>query len=224
MDKINPEITQKFLEEIKNQPSVIIDVEGLKIKTAPNVFPPRSNFSESSEKLHELFGSLNGLRVLDVGTGTGVQAIQAAKSGAKEVVALDINPDAVACAKENIKLNNVADNIKIIESDLFSGLNNSEQFNFIIANLPVTDFPLEGKAEAALYDPEYKVHKKFLSEAKTYLSDDGAIVLTHINFKGKGDFEEFEDMIKEFGYSVEKYIEIDNSGYSWRLYRIKLSS
>ena len=85
MKKINPIISQKFLNEIKNQKEEIVDIEGIKIRTRKNVFPPASNFSRSSEKLHTIFGDLTDQIVLDVGTGTGVQAIQAAKAGAKSV-------------------------------------------------------------------------------------------------------------------------------------------
>ncbi|MEG2950785.1 MAG: 50S ribosomal protein L11 methyltransferase, partial [Clostridia bacterium] len=42
-----------------------------------------------------------GMRVMDVGTGSGILAIAAAKLGAKEVLAIDIDPDAVKVAKEN---------------------------------------------------------------------------------------------------------------------------
>jgi release factor glutamine methyltransferase len=219
----NPLISQQFIEEIKNQTSEIIDIDGVKIKTCKNVFPPRSNFSESSEKLHEVFGGLEGLRVLDLGTGTGIQAIQAIRYGAQSVIAVDINPAAIACAKENAILNNVADKIQVKESDLFSSLS-GEKFDLIIANLPVVDFPLKGTAESALYDPEYKLHKRFFKEAGNYLNLRGIIIMTHINFKGEGDFEEFEAMLQEFGYTPERYIEINSLGYLWRMYRIKLNN
>ena len=219
----NPVISQQFLEEIKNQSSKIIDIDGVKIKTCKNVFPPRSNFSESSEKLYEVFGNLKGVRVLDMGTGTGIQAIQALKNGAQSVIAVDINPTAIACAKENAILNNVADKIQVKESDLFSSLN-SEKFDLIIANLPVADFPIEGVVESALYDPGYKLHRRFFREVGNYLNPGGIIIMTHINFKGESDFEEFEAMLNKFGYKVENYIQIDNLGYLWRMYRIKLNN
>lgn len=46
-----------------------------------------------------------GRRVVDAGTGSGVLAIAAVALGAREVVAFDIDPDAVACAEENAALN-----------------------------------------------------------------------------------------------------------------------
>src|SRR4051812_5233761 len=159
MSSVNPEISQKFLEEIKNQSSKVVEIEGVKIKTCKNVFPPQSIFSKTSEKLHTIFGNMKGKKVLDMGTGTGVQAIQASIAGAKEVLAVDLNPEAVACAKENIALNSIK-NIQVLESDLFSNIPVTK-FDIIIANLPITDFPIYGKVESALYDPGYVIHKRF---------------------------------------------------------------
>lgn len=221
MKKINPEITQKFLKEIKNQISEIVDIEGVKIKTCKNVFPPRSGFSRTSEQLHTIFGNLNGASVLDVGTGTGVQAIQAAKDGAHDVVALDINPASVACAKENIKLNNVEDTITVMESDLLKVLDKDKKFDVVIANLPITDFPIEGTIESSLYDPDYQIHRRFLIDVGSHLKQNGVMIMTHINFKGKNDFVEFEKMLSDYGYIAERFIEIKDLGYLWRMYRIK---
>lgn len=162
MKKINPQISQKFLEQIKNQTSEIIDIEGVKIKTCRGVFPPKSNFSHTSEKLHTVFGDLHSLDVLDVGTGTGVQAIQAIRDGARSVVALDISPLSISCARENLQQNGVLDKVTLLQSDLFENLDKDRKFDLIIANLPITDFPLQGVIESALYDPGYRIHTRFL--------------------------------------------------------------
>jgi ribosomal protein L11 methyltransferase len=53
-----------------------------------------------------------GMRVLDVGTGSGILAILAAKLGASEVFACDIDYVAVNVARENIERNHVSDKIK----------------------------------------------------------------------------------------------------------------
>jgi ribosomal protein L11 methyltransferase len=51
--------------------------------------------------------------VLDVGTGTGILAIAAALWGAREVVAVDTDPAAIANAAENVRRNGVADRVRI---------------------------------------------------------------------------------------------------------------
>lgn len=221
MKKINPELTQQFLKEIKNQSSRIVTVDGVQIRTSKNVFPPYSNFSHSSEELHTVFGNLHGLRVLDIGTGTGIQAIRAVKDGARQVLALDNSPAAVSCARENTVLNGVDDRVTVIESDLFKNIKNEGRFDLIIANLPIVDFPIYGIVESALYDPGHELHRRFLAQAKAYLTQDGVVVMTHVNFRGEGDFAELEAMFSEFGFSVEGLIEIEDIGYKWRMYRIK---
>jgi len=54
--------------------------------------------------------------VIDFGCGTGILAIAAAKLGAKRVLAIDNDPQAVTASKENAEKNNCADVIKIFHS------------------------------------------------------------------------------------------------------------
>ncbi len=58
-----------------------------------------------------------GMRVLDVGTGSGILAIAAARCGAS-VTALDLDPVAVAVARENASANGVADRIEVLAGSL----------------------------------------------------------------------------------------------------------
>lgn len=54
-----------------------------------------------------------GDRVLDVGTGTGILAIAAAKMGAAHVEAMDVEPAAVKAAEENVQANRVSDTVSV---------------------------------------------------------------------------------------------------------------
>jgi len=71
--------------------------------------------------------------LLDVGTGSGILAIAAARLGAKGIVAVDIDPDAVRVAQENVAHNGLADAILVKQGDLLQGL--SQQFDFAVANI-----------------------------------------------------------------------------------------
>lgn len=62
-----------------------------------------------------------GDRVLDMGTGSGVNAVLAA-SKAAEVLAVDINPHALAAARDNALRNGVADRVEVRRSNVFSNL------------------------------------------------------------------------------------------------------
>jgi ribosomal protein L11 methyltransferase len=65
--------------------------------------------------------------VIDVGTGSGVLAIAAAKLGAKHVLALDLDPVAVSSASENSRLNGLDDLITVKHSDLLQVLRESSE-------------------------------------------------------------------------------------------------
>lgn len=54
-----------------------------------------------------------GMRVLDVGTGSGILAISAALQGAESVMAIDVDPISVAATQENVELNKVQDTIRV---------------------------------------------------------------------------------------------------------------
>ena len=61
---------------------------------------------------------LPGARVIDAGTGSGVLAIAAARLGAREVVALDNDPDAVDAARDNVRRNRLVDLVDCRVADL----------------------------------------------------------------------------------------------------------
>ncbi|MDR1600380.1 MAG: 50S ribosomal protein L11 methyltransferase [Oscillospiraceae bacterium] len=66
-----------------------------------------------------------GDTALDVGTGSGILAIAAAKLGAKRVIAVDQDPDAVKVARGNIERNALSENIRAVAADLLDGLERS---------------------------------------------------------------------------------------------------
>jgi ribosomal protein L11 methyltransferase len=66
---------------------------------------------------------LNGRRVIDVGTGSGVLALAAARLGAADVVGIDDDPDALRNAAENVELNGAERTLSLVQADIaaFSG-------------------------------------------------------------------------------------------------------
>jgi len=76
----------------------------------------------------------HGGKVLDVGTGSGILAIAAAKLGAREVLGVDIDPMAVQVAIENVEKNGLSDKIEIVEGDLVKGLHDVD-CDFAVANI-----------------------------------------------------------------------------------------
>jgi ribosomal protein L11 methyltransferase len=65
------------------------------------------------ELLERLLPSRPGAAVVDVGTGSGILAIAAARLGATDVRAFDVDPDAVAAARANAARNGVAERVRV---------------------------------------------------------------------------------------------------------------
>lgn len=91
--------------------------------------------AEDSLLFAENLAVQEGERVLDMGTGCGILGIIAAKK-ARDVVAVDINPYAVRCARENAELNNVRSKITFVQGDLFTFLSEKAKFDLILFNAP----------------------------------------------------------------------------------------
>jgi predicted nicotinamide N-methyase len=101
---------------------------------------------------------VRGKRVMDFGAGSGVVAIAAVMAGAKQVIACDIDPDALLSCEENAKLNNVEFEL---HGDLFKF---SQDIDLLIAadvlydkaNLPLLDVFLDKAAEVLVADSRVK--------------------------------------------------------------------
>ncbi len=78
-----------------------------------------------------------GETVLDVGTGSGILAIAAAKLGAARVIALDIDPLCVEVAQENIARNQVTDKVLLLQGSFADALRVTA--DVIVANISTAD-------------------------------------------------------------------------------------
>ena len=71
--------------------------------------------------------------VFDIGTGTGILAIAAAKLGSNSVIGIDVDENCVRTAKENVKRNKEGSKIKIIKGNLLDSID--EKADMVIANI-----------------------------------------------------------------------------------------
>lgn len=100
-----------------------------------------------------------GLRIADVGTGSGILAVCAAKHLPEaEVTAIDLSPEALAVARENAGTHEVADRIRFLESNLLAALPTDEQLDCVISNPPYVS-----EAEYAKLPPDVLEHEPRLA-------------------------------------------------------------
>jgi release factor glutamine methyltransferase len=136
-------------------------------------------------------------RVLDMGTGSGVNAILAA-SKAPDVVAVDINPYAIEAARLNAERNGVADRIAVRHSDVFSDVDG--EFDLIIFDPPFRWFAPRSPLEAASTDENYRAMTAFFRQAKQHLTRRGRML---IFFGTSGDVAYLEQLAGEEGFTSD---------------------
>jgi len=119
--------------------------------------------------------------VLDIGTGCGILGILAAEK-ARSVIAIDINPYAVRCAKMNAKLNNIERKINVLRGDLFQPIREGEKFDVIFFNAPY--LPSGSEEEKTWIEKAWAgghggrdLIDRFLLGAPNYLKVNGKILL-----------------------------------------------
>ena len=161
--------------------------------------------AEDSYLLQKYVRMLAKGNVLDVGTGSGIQAETAAEKGCR-VVAVDSDASAIkklkntfnekkSRNKHSVKNNSLKNNgkpmrnIAFIESNLFSNIRN--KFDTIIFNPPY--LPSDQKNPDPALDggkKGYEVLETFLSQASHYLKSDGIILIVFSSLSNKGKVDE----------------------------------
>ena len=142
-----------------------------------NVYEPAEDSLLFAENLEVEAGE----SVLDMGTGCGILGILAAEK-AQEVVAVDVNPYAVRCTKDNASLNNVRGKMAVVHGDLFMWLSEKAMFDVILFNapyLPADDSEADswiGRAWAGGASGRHVINR-FISVVPKYLKRMGRVLL-----------------------------------------------
>jgi methylase of polypeptide subunit release factors len=127
-----------------------VEVPALSARVHPHfgVYAPiRGEYVDLVAKACEAW-PVAGKRALDLGTGTGVLAFVLARRGAL-VMATDLEPRAVACARENAAALDLGSAVEVRLQDLFSG----EPFDLVVANPPWIPAAAHTALDRAIYDP-----------------------------------------------------------------------
>jgi methylase of polypeptide subunit release factors len=123
----------------------------------PTVFHPKWFLSSEVLAGEVARLDLRGRRVADVGTGSGILALAAARAGAAFVAAIDVNLEAARSAAENAAANGFAARVAPLCGDLLSAVTPDAAFDLILSNPPFFSGEPRDVADRAWHaGPEYR--------------------------------------------------------------------
>lgn len=196
-----------FSSLIKHDPHTLI-VDGFSVVVHNGVFTPDPALTHSPYSIIHVLPDLHDKDVLDLGCGSGVLSLAAARRGASSVLAVDVSFAALENAQANIRTAQLDSRIQVKESDVFSNI--SEEFDLILANLPILDDGLWGRSPLEIVE-------KFLDEFPNHLKDAGEAWLVWGSFS---PVEPLLSLLRGKGLSYRASHEMA-LGYEWSLFRIQ---
>ena len=126
------------------------------------------------------------MKVLDVGSGTGILAIAAVKLGASKAIAVDFDEICLENCKENCVLNEVENSVEVMTGDIDNvGENN---FDLLLANI------------------QKNVLLEIAEKIKAKLNQNGIIILSGLL---ESDKENIEEKYHSIGFNTERVEQID---------------
>jgi HemK-related putative methylase len=171
-----------------------VNVLGNTYEISENVFNPK--FYYTSIFMAKNIKALSDEVVLDMGTGSGIQAITAGRKASK-VIAVDINPEAVRYAKRNVIANGLENKISVIHGDLFSSLPSGHKFDVILFTPPYLKGFVKTSFDNALFDPDKELAYRFFRDAKDYIKPDGYVQMLYSSIAGP---ERILEIPQQFGW------------------------
>lgn len=192
-------------------------LEGVRTQICPHVFNPLVSGTTRFFIRHMVVPQDS--RILELGTGTGVIAAFAARY-TKRVVATDINPYAIKCAKITMRLNRLEEVVDVKQGDLFRPVK-GQRFDLILFNPPYLKGSPQGLLAQAWYaGPHCELIDQFLAEGRRYLTKEGTI---QILFSSVAPLQEITRMIRYSGFQLEILGKGKLLGFLETLYLFKLS-
>ena len=117
-----------------------IRIDDISLLTSNRVFIPRYTTEKFIHILKNDYADfIKGRRILDMGSGTGILSVQCGLLGAAQVIATDLNPDAITLTRRNWQHNHLpAEQLQLFESNGFLGIPSTLQqhIDLIISNPP----------------------------------------------------------------------------------------
>jgi release factor glutamine methyltransferase len=183
-----------------------IVIKGVPLKVEEGVFDPSE--TNSSSMILNYLPDIKQKEVLDMGSGTGIISVYCALNGAKKVLAADIDDRALENTRENVEMNGLGKEVKVVKSDLFEKVKG--RFDYIFGNLPINDKSWNLSVSTV------ELMKKFLSEAVEHLKTGGKIYFTWNSDDG---VEPVRAILREGGYNFKEKTE-KKPDKTWYLFEV----
>lgn len=192
---------------------VLETVAGRQMVVLPGVLNPK--LFRTGEFLAEVVEPLvpPGSSVLDMGTGAGIGAVAAASRAAR-VVAVDVNPMAVRCARINALLNQVDHRVEVREGDLFAPVG-GEPFDVVLFNPPYLPGEARDPLERAFRGGD--VVERFARELPARLTPTG---VAYVLLSTEANTEAALAAFRTAGLSAEPVAERDLRNEVLTVYRL----
>ena len=109
----------------------------------------------------------------EIGTGTGVLAAVLARRGVARVVATELDPRALACARDNLTRLGLEDRVQLLQTDLFPPATTFGRAPLIVCNPPWLPAKASAPIERAVYDEDSRMLRGFLTGLPAHLAPHG---------------------------------------------------
>lgn len=176
------------------------EIDGVPLIVLPQVFNPvlfRTGEILARTVASSPFAAPEGTgRALDLGTGSGAGAVFAARRGFR-VTAVDLNPEAVRCARINALANHLEDRIEVREGDLFAPVA-GDRFDLLLFNPPFFRGAPRDRLDLAWRGTD--VLERFATGLPDALTERGTALLC---LSTDGDGEALLSDLRRGGFSIE---------------------
>jgi len=194
----------------KHKIPYIHDVFGKSIIICPNVMSPKYDWS-STFNLKNM-PNQKGKIFLEIGCGCGLISLFAAFQGAKKIISVDINKDAIENTILNFELYKFH-NFDAFFSDVFKKVKG--KFDTIYFAAPFHGNKPQNKLEYGVSDSNYRALRLFFRGAKNHLNKEGKIIL---GFSNTGDVNLLHSLIEENNFLIMKRHQKTRNGWTAYLY------